>query len=77
MITKKKTKKPRPPRITVTLTKRGGFRMMSYGLNAPDLRTAVPVLFGASTVMGAGETTPDEQSAAVYNPAEEILRRNS
>jgi len=48
MPAKPKTKKPRPSGVTVTQTRSGRIRMKAYGPNAPDLRTVVPRLFGAT-----------------------------
>ena len=46
--TKKTIKKQRPSGVKVTMTKGGGFRMRAFGPDAPDLRTVIPELLGAT-----------------------------
>jgi hypothetical protein len=52
MPAKKTTKKSRLPVVRVALTKRGGFRIKTYGPNAPDLRTVIPGLLGVKPSSG-------------------------
>jgi len=52
MPVKKTTKKHRPSGVKVTMTKGGGFRMKTFGPNAPDLRTVIPGLLGVKRSPG-------------------------